>query len=196
MSRIAIAGVALVVLGVAAVGVIRELRSSGEVEKAPAATVTRGGALRVTRAEPPRPLPELRFVDGGGAQRSLADFRGRAILLNVWATWCVPCRKEMPALDRLQQTQGGPQFEVVALSIDREGVPAVKNFYDELELRALGIYVDTSGAALTKLGAVGIPLTLLVDPSGRELWRVVGPVEWDSLEVLDRLRRDLAGAKS
>jgi len=153
MNRIVIAGVALVVLVVAAVGVIRELRSGDEVEKAPIATVTaQGGALRVRRAETPRPLPELRFTDGAGAQRSLADFRGRAILLNVWATWCVPCRKEMPALDRVQQTLGGPEFEVVALSIDRDGARAVKDFYAELELRALRIYVDPGGEALTKRG--------------------------------------------
>jgi thiol-disulfide isomerase/thioredoxin len=150
------------------------------------------GPLRIQRPDVPRPVPELRFVDGEGKPRSLADFRGRAILLNVWATWCAPCREEMPALDHVQATLGGPDFDVVALSIDRGGVAAVKPFYEELDLRALRIYVDTSGESLAKLGAVGIPLTLLVDPQGRELWRVLGPTKWDQPEVLDRIRRDLA----
>jgi thiol-disulfide isomerase/thioredoxin len=198
MTRTTLAVLALAVLGLAALGVVRELRPAGdEVGKAPAPTVTaQGGALRVRRAETPRPLPALRFVDGTGAARSLDEFRGRALLLNIWATWCVPCRKEMPALDRLQQALGGPGFEVVALSIDRGGIPPVKPFYAELGLRALRVYVDPSADALTKLGAVGIPLTMFVDREGRELWRVVGPVEWDAPEVVDRLRNDLAAAPS
>jgi len=198
MTRVALAGVGLVVLALAVVGVIRGLPSAGgDVDRSSISSLAaKSGVLRVTPAATPRPLPELRFVDGAGAARSLADFRGRVILLNVWATWCVPCRKEMPALDRLQQTLGGPGFEVVALSIDRGGVFVVKDFYAELDLRALQIYVDAGGEALTKLGAVGIPLTLLVDRDGRELWRVVGPVEWDGAEVVDRLRRDLVAAPS
>jgi hypothetical protein len=100
----------------------------------------------------------------------------------------------MPALDRLQAALGGPGFEVVALSTDRGGVFVVKNFYEALDLRALRTYVDQSGEALTKLGAAGIPLTLLVDRDGRELWRVLGPVEWDEPAVISRIRGYLADA--
>ena len=130
-------------------------------------------------------LPDLRFVDGAGTPRSLSDFRGRVILLNLWATWCVPCRDEMPAL-------GGPQFEVVALSLDQAGIADVKRFYEQLKLRALNIYVDSKGDALAKLGSVGIPLTLLVDREGREVWRVAGPREWDRPEEVARIRDHLA----
>lgn len=139
--------------------------------------------------ETPRPLPELRFVNGDGREMTLEAFEGQTVLLNIWATWCVPCREEMPALDRLQAKLGGPDFIVVPLSIDREGLPAVKAFYEEMGLKALGIYVDQTGKASGKLGAVGIPTTLLVDREGREIGRTVGPAEWDSDEVLRVLKR-------
>ena len=139
----------------------------------------------------PRPLPELHFVDGNGQAMTFTDFRGRVVLLNLWATWCVPCRKEMPTLDRLQAKLGGPDFQVVPLSIDRQGLSVVKPFYKELGLKALGIYVDRSGKAASDLGAVGIPTTLLVDRKGRELGRKVGPAEWDSPATVEMIRRYL-----
>lgn len=188
MTKPALAILGLVVLGLAAAGAYRELSSVGKSADGPSDVAAGGRALRIERAATPRPLPELRLVDGAGAPRALADFRGRVILLNVWATWCVPCREEMPALDRLQAMLGGPDFEVVPLSIDRGGAFVVKGFYEELDLRALQIYVDQSGEALTKLGAVGIPLTLLVDRDGRELWRHLGPAEWDKPAAVNRIR--------
>jgi len=93
----------------------------------------------------PRDLPETRFQDDQGHDLILADFRGRVVLLNVWATWCVPCRKEMPSLDRLQAQLGGKDFLVMALSIDREGVAAVQRFYQEVGVERLAIHVDPSG---------------------------------------------------
>jgi thiol-disulfide isomerase/thioredoxin len=158
---------------------------------ASAPTTAAGGALSIRRAEQPRPVPELHFVDGAAKPRSLVEFRGRVVLLNIWATWCVPCRKEMPALDRLQATLGGPGFEVVALSIDRDGVPKIKDFYEELGLKALRIYVDASGDVMAKLGAVGIPLTLLVDRQGDELWRLIGPAEWDQPAIVETIRKEI-----
>jgi thiol-disulfide isomerase/thioredoxin len=144
----------------------------------------------------PKPLPEIGFVDGAGRKRSLADFRGRTVLLNIWATWCVPCRKEMPSLDRLQGELGAAEFEVVALSIDRGGVAAVRPFYAEIGIERLGIYVDPSGRAAQKLGVVGIPTTLLIGRDGREIGRFVGPAEWDAAVMVafleGRLKR--AGA--
>ncbi len=139
----------------------------------------------------PRELPDLGFVDGGGRAASLADFRGRVVLLNLWATWCVPCRREMPALDRLQATLGGPDFIVLPLSIDRGGLPPVKRFYEELGLAALGIFVDQSGAATSKLATTGVPTTLLIDRDGREIGRLLGAAEWDSPEAIALIRRYL-----
>src|SRR6516225_2310932 len=89
-------------------------------------------SLALSVFEPPRPLPEIRFQDDQGHDLTLADFRGRAVLLNLWATWCVPCRQEMPTLDRLEARLGGKDFLVIALSIDRKGVDAVRDFYREV----------------------------------------------------------------
>ncbi|ANK83495.1 MAG: hypothetical protein TEF_14350 [Rhizobiales bacterium NRL2] len=139
--------------------------------------------------ETPRPLPELKFVDGEGREMTLEGFEGQMVLLNIWATWCVPCREEMPALDRLQAKLGGPDFRVVPLSIDRKGLSTVKAFYQGLGLENLGIYVDRTGKASRQLGAVGIPTTLLVDWEGREIGRTVGPAEWDSDEVVKVLEQ-------
>ena len=145
----------------------------------------------------PLPLPELRFTDGAGRPRTLVEFRGKGLLLNLWATWCVPCREEMPALDRLQARLGGPAFEVLALSIDRQGMPPVAAFYQELGLRALGVYVDPSASAPRALRSLGIPTTLLIDPEGREVGRAHGAKAWDAPEVVReierRLGRDPAG---
>jgi thiol-disulfide isomerase/thioredoxin len=119
----------------------------------PAAPVrAAAAALRFNLWSEPRPLPALRFVDERGSTLSLADFRGKVVLLNVWATWCTPCQEEMPALDRLDARLGGPRFEVVALSIDGLGTEVVRDFYDLLELRSLGVYVDATGRAMSELG--------------------------------------------
>jgi len=138
--------------------------------------------------ESPRPLPDVRFENGQGEAMSLADFRGKVVLLNIWATWCAPCRREMPTLDRLQAELGGPDFAVVALSIDRKGLPAVKKFYEEIGLEALPIYVDQSGSAQRALRVLGIPTTLLLDRDGNEIGRLAGPAEWDSPEMITFIR--------
>ena len=160
------AGALAIAAGIAA-WLISPTRIPVTISPAPVPKASRD--FNFTPLATPRPLPELRFADAGGRKLTLADFRGRLVLLNLWATWCVPCRKEMPALDRLQARLGGSGFEVVALSIDRKGLSAVQPFYQELVLKALRIYVDQSGEAADKLGAPNIPTTLLVDRNGREL---------------------------
>src|SRR5258708_5802845 len=146
----------------------------------PSNAVAESSDLSLSIVDPPTAVPALLFVDGYGRAMTLADFRGRVVLLNVWATWCVPCRKEMPTLDRLEAKLGGPDFQVIALSIDRQGLAVVKPFYQELGLTNLGIAVDESGKAAHLLHAVGVPLTLLIDREGREVARKMGPAEWDS----------------
>ena len=161
-----------------------------ESKRQPATTAAVGGEL-FTVTEP-KPVPELHFVDGTGQPRTIAEFRGKLVLLNLWATWCVPCRKEMPALDRVQVSLGGPDFEVVALSLDRKGLPAVQAFYAELGLKALAIYVaDGSGRTAGQIGAPGLPTTLLVDAQGNEVGRAVGPREWDSPAAMAEIERRL-----
>jgi thiol-disulfide isomerase/thioredoxin len=138
--------------------------------------------------ESPQPLPELQFENGQGEGVSLADFRGKVVLLNIWATWCAPCRREMPTLERLQAELAGPDFEVVALSIDRKGLPAVEEFYREIGLETLPIYLDESGKAQRTLSVLGIPTTLLIDRDGNEIGRLAGPAEWDSPEMVSFIR--------
>ncbi|WP_336174599.1 TlpA family protein disulfide reductase [Ensifer sp. MJa1] len=136
----------------------------------------------------PQAVPDVRFSDGVGRPRALADFRGKVVLLNIWATWCLPCREEMPTLDRLQAALGGDRFEVVALSIDRGGVDAVKKFYAEIDIQHLAIHVDTSSQVGFAVATAGLPTTLLIDAEGRELGRLIGPAEWDAPDMVAFLK--------
>ena len=153
-----------------------------------------GGSLTLRKT--PRPIPLVDFVDGDGKPMTLADFGGRVVLLNIWATWCVPCRKEMLTLDRLEQKMGGSGFQVLPLSIDRQGRAVIDKFYREVGIKALGIYVDRSGKDASSLGVVGLPTTLLIDGRGYELGRKIGAAEWDSPETVALIRRTVAAATS
>ena len=143
----------------------------------------------------PRVLPDFGFKDSDARPMRISDYRGKVILLNLWATWCTPCRKEMPALDRLQARLGGPDFEVIALSVDRDGLSTVKVFYEQIGIRHLRIYMDESGQAMPELGVAAIPTTLLIDPGGNEIGRKIGPADWDSPamdKLIYRARRNAA----
>ena len=140
----------------------------------------------------PRELANLRFSDGDGRPTSLTAFNGRFVLLNVWATWCPPCGEEMPSLDRLQATLGGPGFEVVALSIDQGGLQVVRDFFDRMSIRHLRPYLDTSGDMLSSLAMAGVPLTLFIDRKGREIGRKSGPAAWDNPRMVELIRSQMA----
>ena len=131
----------------------------------------------------PEAIPEFTFEDGGGATKTLADWKGKVVLLNLWATWCAPCRKEMPALDRLQKELGGDTFEVVAMSVDRQGAPASKKFLEETKVANLKLYVESTSKSIGTLRAAGLPTTILIDKDGREIGRLAGPAEWDSADA-------------
>lgn len=136
----------------------------------------------------PKPLPELTFQDDRGRPIRLSGFRGKVLVLNVWATWCAPCREEMPTLDRLQAKLGGADFEVVALSVDHTGPEVVRNFFRQIGIRNLRLYIDTTPETMDKLNVPGLPVTLLIDRNGRELGRLIGSTEWDSPEMLRLLQ--------
>ncbi|MGV3548723.1 TlpA family protein disulfide reductase [Rhizobium sp.] len=141
----------------------------------------------------------LTFVDQDGKVGTLDDFRGGYVLLNVWATWCAPCRKEMPSLDRLQAARGGPDFKVVALSIDRGGIEQVRPFYEEIGIKNLGTFLDQPGASMKAFRIVGLPTTLLIGKDGKELARWVGPKEWDepgTVKEIDGILASSSGAGS
>jgi len=140
----------------------------------------------------PRELLSPPFVDGVGHQLTLADFHGRVVLLNVWATWCLPCREEMPTLDRLQRMLGGADFHVLPLSIDRAGVEPVRRFYTEIGIQNLTMYLAEDIQAMAALGTFGLPSTLLIGRDGRELSRFVGPAEWDSPDAVAQFETVIA----
>jgi thiol-disulfide isomerase/thioredoxin len=152
-----------------------------------------GNPLELSVFDQPRALPEVRFQDDQGRDLTLGDFRGRVVVLNVWATWCVPCRKEMPTLDRLQARLGGKDFLVVALSLDRKGGEAVRGFYQEVGVENLAIYVDPSGKGSHALAIPGVPTTLLIDREGREVARKMGEAEWDGPEMVSLVERTMHG---
>jgi thiol-disulfide isomerase/thioredoxin len=132
----------------------------------------------------PKPVPQLTFLDAEGNEVSLTDFRGEVVVLNLWATWCAPCRREMPSLDRLQAKFGGKDLEVIALSLDRGDVGKVRAVFDELGIAHLGVYQDPQARAGRELGAPGLPTTIVIDRTGQEVGRLLGPAEWDSDDAL------------
>lgn len=132
----------------------------------------------------PQAVPNVKFVNEDGTKMTLKDFRGRVILVNVWATWCPPCVAEMPTLDALQKALGGPEFEVVTLSIDRAGSKVVRQLFDRIGVQHLNIYVDETMRSANKLRAFGLPATLLINADGKELGRLIGPAVWNTPEII------------
>jgi thiol-disulfide isomerase/thioredoxin len=142
-----------------------------------------------------RPLvPDLAFKDSSGTDIKLSKWQGRVVLLNLWATWCAPCRKEMPTLNDVQKQLGSKDFEVVALSVDRKGLEASSAFLKETGADSLGLYVDDTTNSLEDLQAFGLPATLLIDRKGREIGRLLGPAEWNSAEAIALMKAAIAEA--
>ena len=150
--------------------------------------LSRGEMAAFVFRKEPEALPAFKFQDAEGKERSLADWKGKVVLLNLWATWCLPCRKEMPALDRLQAAEGSDKFEVVAISVDRKGMDASKKFLAETGVKNLALYIDTSAKLNSELRAIGLPATILIDKDGREIGRLLGPAEWDSADAVRLIR--------
>jgi thiol-disulfide isomerase/thioredoxin len=140
----------------------------------------------------PKPAPDISFFDGEGTERTLEDYRGKVVVLNLWATWCAPCRRGMPALDRLQAQLGDEGLLVMPLSMDRGANRQLHELYHVVALPALGIYHYTKPAAGRAFGALGLPTTSVIDREGREVGRLLGPAEWDSEEAVSLVRAVLA----
>jgi len=147
-----------------------------------------GEIAALTLAPRPKPLPELAFDTAEGTKTSLANFGGRTVLLNLWATWCLPCRQEMPALDRLQGLFGSKDFAVVAVNIDTARLDRPKAFLHEIGVKNLKLYTDNTAAAfqtLKQAGKVlGLPTTILIGKDGCEIGTMAGPAQWDSEDAL------------
>ena len=205
LSRSALAG-GLVALALAAGGAAwygaTQAGSSGPAECRAAkpaaeriAPLAKGEVAAVSAAAAPKPVPPLAFTGPEGQPMQLADLKGRTLLVNLWATWCVPCRQEMPALDRLQAELGGADFEVVAINVDTRNTEKPKAWLRENGIRRLAYYADPSGKLLQVLQrsghVVGLPTTVLVDPEGCEIAVLKGPAEWASPDALALVRAAL-----
>ena len=153
-------------------------------EAARLAPLAQGEVAALTVAQKPFTVPDVTFKDADGHDHKLADWRGRTVLLNLWATWCVPCRKEMPALDALQGELGGPNFEIVAVNIDTRDPQKPLAFLKDVGIKHLAYYTDASAHVYEDLKtagkAFGMPTTVLVDRSGCEVGTMAGPAEWAS----------------
>ena len=154
----------------------------------------RAGDMRklVVHSEP-RAVPEAVFVDAEDAPHALADWRGKWVVLNFWATWCAPCRHEMPGLDRIEAELGGANFAVVPVATGRNPLPAIRRFFEETELRHLPVLRDPQQTVAREMGVFGLPVTVLIDPEGREIARLTGDADWDGPEARAIFAALLAG---
>jgi thiol-disulfide isomerase/thioredoxin len=138
--------------------------------------------------QPPAPAAAVSFTDAAGRQIGLPSLNGKVVLVNFWATWCAPCVAEMPSLDRLQAELGGPEFEVVALSLDKTGTAAVGPFFQKQEIRHLKTYLDPAGSSLRPMEVSVLPTSILIDRSGREVGRMKGEAKWDGPDAKGLIR--------
>jgi thiol-disulfide isomerase/thioredoxin len=200
MRRIPIAVAAVLVGGIAGYLGIYGLKGAGgdPVCRAAVDTAKRiaplahGEVAALTMAAKPLKLPDLAFEDNSGQPKKLSDWQGKTVLVNLWATWCVPCRKEMPALDRLQTKLKGPNFEVVAINIDTRDPEKPRNFLKDANLTAIGFFSDEKAKVFQDLKgigrALGMPTSVLVDGKGCEIATIAGPAEWDSDDAVKLIR--------
>ena len=136
-----------------------------------------------------RPVPAFGFTLADGTARTLADYAGQGVVLNLWATWCAPCVAEMPALDELARKVGPERIAVLALSSDRGGAPVVERFYRERDIRSLSVLLDPRGEATRTLGARGLPTTFVIDRGGAERARFEGAADWANPGAIELIRR-------
>lgn len=142
----------------------------------------------------PKPLnvPELKLAMLSGATKTLADFKGKVVLLNFWASWCHPCREEMPALNKLEAKLGGKDFQVVPFNIDLGGMKKAESFFKQVGATHLTLYHDPTGNAFHEIGAIGMPTTLLLNRNGKEIGRMIGPAKWDSPDAIRLIKAAIA----
>ncbi len=193
-----IAGIAVGLAGVYGIATLTR-NAGGDAACLPAVELAKklapfahGEVAAVNVAKSPLKVPDLAFQDASGKPLTLAHWRGRTVLLNLWATWCVPCRKEMPALDALEQRLGGPKFEVVAVNIDTRDADKPKAWLKDVGVEKLAYYADPTARTFQDLKSVGrafgMPTTLLVDGQGCEIGTIAGPAEWASKDAIELIK--------
>lgn len=192
-----IAGATLAVAAVASVlyvngggsgktSVVSEACAASRETSQRVSALAKGEVAAMSIANAPEPMPEVTFTGPDGKPRKLEDFKGKTVLLNLWATWCVPCRSEMAALDRLQASAGSDKFEVVTINVDTSRLERPKAFLGEIGAKNLAYYADPKAEIFFQLRqsgqALGLPTTFLIDGSGCQIGLMQGPANWDSEE--------------
>lgn len=146
-----------------------------------AAALANGEMKKLVFTEAPTPLPEIAIVDATDGERKLAEWQGKWVVLNFWATWCAPCRIEMPSLDRLQAAM--PEIAVLPVATGRNSVEAINRFYADAGVTNLPVLRDPKAALSRELGVLGLPVTLILNPEGQEVARLIGDAAWDSADA-------------
>jgi thiol-disulfide isomerase/thioredoxin len=202
VSAAAAVGILIVLAGVYGIAHLRsnpaDAACQGAVNTAKRlAPLVHGEVAALSLAQTPFHVPDLAFKDAQAHDVTLANWRGRTVLLNLWATWCVPCRREMPALDALQASLGGPDFEVVAVNIDTRDPQKPLAFLKEVGVSHLAYYTDDSAKIFEDLKeagkAFGMPTTVIVDRAGCEIGTIAGPAEWASDDGVKLVSAAIAG---
>jgi thiol-disulfide isomerase/thioredoxin len=145
-----------------------------------AAEAAREGTMKKLLFSDPVEVSGETFTDPDGGEFRLSDFGGKHVVVNFWATWCAPCRKEMPMLSELQREFGGETFEVLTIATGRNSVPGIRKFFEEVRVGNLPLYLDPKSALGRDMGVLGLPITVILDPEGREIARMRGDAEWNS----------------
>ena len=180
------------ILAGVALGLILSLQAASA--EPPLSELATGHMQNFAAHEAPKPVADVRFQNADGEEIGFDAFRGKVVLVNLWATWCAPCRHEMPSIDRLAGELQGEDFHVAAISVDRGRPEKAKAFFEEIGIGNLDFYIDPSARLGAALKAFGLPLTLLLDAEGREIGRLVGPAEWDSPEAVALMKAAIAKA--
>lgn len=150
------------------------------------------GMSKLAEVSPPVPAPDIAFTDRDGGQHSLEDWRGKVLLVNFWATWCAPCREEMPSLDQLQVEMGGDDFEVLTIAAGRNPLESIDKFFDEVGLENLPVLRDERQHLARAMGVMGLPVTILIDREGHEVARLIGEEDWAGEPAKDLIRQLIA----
>ncbi|MFQ1699472.1 TlpA disulfide reductase family protein [Loktanella agnita] len=152
----------------------------GVAEVTDIAALREGDMRKLILHDTPEPGSDVSFTAADGTEATLADYQGKYVLVNFWATWCAPCRKEMPMLGDMQTQLGGADFEVVTIATGRNPRPAMERFFEEIAVDNLPLHTDPRQALARSLGVLGLPVTLILNPEGQEVARLQGDADWSS----------------
>lgn len=154
--------------------------NAGFAQTAQIDTLRTGDMRKLVVHSAPIAGPDIGFTGADGSQKTLADYKGQYVVLNFWATWCAPCRKEMPHLSALQTQLGGDDMQVVTIATGRNTRPAMESFFDEIGVTNLPLHTDPQQTLARNLGVMGLPITLILDREGFEIARLLGDADWSS----------------